>query len=1281
VPMGLGEPISMSSSSYRAGVFVSLILSAIVSLPAFAQAPEPQLNAVPQITQAVDESSLTTLRGNTHPLAQPHYDQGILPDSTPAHRMLLVLRRAPETDAAVRQYIDDIHHPASANYHQWLKPAGLGALYGPADQDIQQVAAWLGSHGFSIDRIHPGKTVLEFSGTTGQVRQAFHTEIHRYSVNGELHNANSSDPQIPQALAPVIAGFASLSDFHPQSNLKVLGTAQYSTQTHQANPQWTYPASSKGVIFALAPGDFKVQYDVPSTSTGAGYTIGVIGASNVNVALVNTYRTAFGLPANPLQVVVDGEDPGQNGANTESYLDVEVAGSVAPAANVVLYTSADSELTDGLLTAATRAVDDDTADVLTMSYGECEKNLGTTNLFFYQLWQQAAAQGQTVMVSAGDGGAAACDNFDSATLAQNGVAVSGFASTPYNVAVGGTDFYYSAYNQGSTAFNAQIFSYWNSTSATTPTTSILKTVPEQPWDDPLGLNVNPYSRGIGIVAGSGGPSNCSSEIVSSMTCTGGYPKPTWQSGTGVPADGVRDLPDLSLFAGDSNYSFWPICAASDDCTTITSTGATNITGVSGTSAASPAFAGIMALVVQATKSRQGQANYRLYPLAAQQPAVFHDITVGSNKVPCLASTGDLGCADDSTQAVYDLGYSATAGYDLATGLGSVDVTQLIADWNKVAFTASSTSLTLSPASITHGQNVTVTAKVAPGLGTGTPTGAVALTATLPGATSSTGLGSFALTAGALSTTLQSLPGGTYTVYANYAGDSTFAASQSTGSSITVLPQASSIVLNAYNGLTIPFGSYLAILAKLSPNSGGSNSLPTGAVTFADSAGGQAVFPLNSSGVAEWDTFSFALGAHTITATYGGDASFNPTTTPPAATFTIVKGTPKITFVLSATTVASGGSLTVQVAVDGNNGLLGTAPSGSVVLTLGTQQQTVALTSAAGSGVGSAVFTNLPAGTLTLLATYAGDSNWTSISTLPRTISVTPTVPTLVSTTTLTSSSSTLNGSNGQVLLTATVQGTGSTAAPTGTVIFYVAGLIFAEFTLTPAASGPTAFAEFDIPGNDLPNGIDSLVASYSGSAVYSPSTSAALTLNDNSSDFALNALAPSVTIAAGSSATASLELTSSGVAGAVTITCAPSSTAITCTPAATSPTLTATSQAAASVIIAAFTSTGSNTVPARPFAPLYPGGIALACVLLFALPPRRPARKALLALLLLAAAAWATGCGGGGGTSSTTTGGGSSGGGGSTPVVTNAPAATYSVVVTATVGGTTHDVRLTVNVH
>lgn len=965
-----------------------------------------QAQAASRITQPIDDHVLVTLKGNVHPLAQARFDLGAVADSFAASRMLLILQRSQENEADLQQFLLNASRPGNADFHHWLTPQRFAALYGSQDVDVEAVSGWLEQHGFSVDRVTAGKTAIEFSGNAGQVREAFHTEIHAYLVNGEQHYANNVDPQIPAALAPVIAGITPMNDFRPKSYIKILGKAIYESSTHRLVPDWTFPSGQDALEFS--PGDFAVQYDVGplygAGITGQGVTIGIIGASNVDPAAVSNYRSFFGLPANPLNVVIDGTDPGENDALGESYADVELSGAVAPAATITLYTAADTSVQSGLYLAALRAVDDDQASILSTSYGLCEQDLGSGgNQFWNSLWEQAAAQGQTSLVSAGDGGPAGCDNFNSNQPAQYGIAMNGFSSTPWNVSVGGTDFYYSSYNGTATAQQTQLSTYWDTVATIFPTTSLLEPVPEQTWNEPFGLDLSDggvYNPGIpSIVAGSGGPSNCASGTDASdgtySSCLAGYPKPSWQTGQGVPSDGVRDLPDVSLFAAaGENDSFYPFCPGEGFC--VISGGDLTIGLVGGTSTSSPSMAGILALIEQ-KYGPQGQANYILYPLAAQHPSAFHDITNGSNIVPCQAGTPNctLSTATDNTKGYYTFGYDAGPGYDLATGLGSVDANLLFGYWNSLNFKPTTTSLSLSPTSFTHGTPVAVSVGVT-GSG-GTPTGAVAL-ATTANAQNNAGVSGLTLQNGAASASVNSLPGGQYKVSARYGGDNLFASSTSNPVSVNVTAEASNLSLfGSYylytnnstgvlaNGGSYPYGSSIAVEAQaagVNAPAGSTDGVATGTVTFTDTASAGTVssgaINMGTSSTAEWVPTAFTVGSHSISANYSGDASFNASSSTSPLNFTVTKANSYPQLSANLTAITPGQSVTLQLIVGTGYGTppTGTATfySGTAVLGTATVTQTNItfpyITSAA-----SLTVTNLAVGTDSITAQYSGDANY------------------------------------------------------------------------------------------------------------------------------------------------------------------------------------------------------------------------------------------------------------------------------------------------------------------
>ncbi len=845
----------------------------------------------PRVVEAVDNAKRVTLPGNVHPLARAEFDRGAASDALPMSRMLLLLKRSDAQEAALQDYLEKQQDKSSPNYHQWLAPQEYGAQYGPADADIQAVTDWLGQQGFTVEKVYSGKTVIEFSGTAAQVRAAFGTEIHSYQVEGKTYTANASDPQIPAALAPVVAGIVSLNSFPMKSYLHRLGTFQRSKATGEVKPLFTFSGCQSGSCFAVGPPDFATIYNTAPLLGGSpkidgtGQTIAIVGESNINVQDVADFRTIFGLAQNftANNVILNGTDPGINGSEGESDLDIQWSGAVAPGATIDFVTSAPTETTSGIQLSALYIVENNLAGVMSESFGGCEHNLGAAlNQFYDSLWEQAAAQGITVMLSAGDGGSAGCDNFDTASVAAEGLAVSGLASTPFNVAVGGTDF--DQVNNWA--------QYWNTTP--TPTTppvpaSALNYIPEVPWNDSCAQNgLNGCSSGnmLNIVAGSGGVSTI-------------YAKPPWQMGVaGVPNDNQRDLPDVSLFASNGfNESFYIMCQSDADKAGPTSCNLNSIDftfqGVGGTSASSPAFAGIMALVnqKQATAQnpapRQGNANYVLYALAKKQASAslncnssagpvsgctFNDVTKSNNAVPCAGKSPNCSSSVSGVNGVLvevssptTPAYPATAGYDLATGLGSVNAQNLVNNWNTVNETATTTALSLNnnnAVNVAHGASVPVTVTVAPSSAKGN----VSLIADL-GAGKTLGFDTLTVgTNGTVSGTTAALPGGTsYAVHAHYAGDGTNAPSDSSTVNVTVSPEASKVLISVpvfdpttgretgNKPTSLIYGSpYIARVDVGNSNAALSfpqnpvcspSACPTGIITLADSLNGAASAPL------------------------------------------------------------------------------------------------------------------------------------------------------------------------------------------------------------------------------------------------------------------------------------------------------------------------------------------------------------------------------------------------------------------------------------------------------
>ena len=384
---------------------------------------------------------------NTHPLARAEYDRGPAPADLALDRMLLVLTPSAARQTALQTLMQSQQEKGSKQYHKWLTPQQFGQQFGVGDTDIAAVTGWLASHGFTVGGVSNGRNIIEFFGTAGQVAEAFHTAIHKYVVNGQEHWANASDPQIPAALAPVVAGVSTLHNFRKVSQIAALKPHVVRSAATGSQPTFT---GSDGT-HALAPQDFSIIYNLNPTYAaginGTGATIAVVARTNITMQDIQDFQNSFGVPNNLPQIVVNGPDPGDigGGDEAEAVLDASWSAALAPAATVKLVVSASTGTTDGVDLSEEYIINNNLADVMTESYGDCEANYTQAEGQFYSsLAQQAAAQGITYTVASGDSGATGCDDPGSVTVASGPVSVNVLASTPYDIAVGGTEF-----NEGS----------------------------------------------------------------------------------------------------------------------------------------------------------------------------------------------------------------------------------------------------------------------------------------------------------------------------------------------------------------------------------------------------------------------------------------------------------------------------------------------------------------------------------------------------------------------------------------------------------------------------------------------------------------------------------------------------------------------------------------------------------------------------------------------------------------------------------------------------------------
>jgi subtilase family serine protease len=630
------------------------------------------------ITEPIDETRLVTLVGNTRPEANAKNDRGLEPDGFPVEHMLLQLKRAPELESEFRQYIDSLTDKSSPNFRHWMMAEEQGEKYGLAQQDLDTITHWLESHGFTVGYVYPNRQVIDFSGTAGQIREAFYTEIHALDVKGKQHFANMSNPKIPAALASAIAGVVSMHNFKPRA-------------MYERRSNFTF-AGCGGDCLDLVPADLQKIYNVgpllTAGVTGKGMTIVAVEDTNSFGTDWATYQSKFGLKTfgGTLTTVHPDKNgnctnPGTNGDDIEADLDVEMLTAIAPAASVELASCTDTATFGGLLAIENLLAAGSPPPVISMSYGECEVLSGAAqNAAFNSAFQSAAAAGVSVFVSAGDDGASSCarDFTNGNSEAFPGIGVTGWGETVWNVSVGGTDFedVYNA-NEG----GLPLSTYWNTTNSAT-FGSAKSYIPEVPWNGScagfLLYHIEGFAAPYGTAgfcnsatgenflstgAGSGGPSNCATGagsatlgFVEDTTCAG-YAKPTWQAGIlGNPGDRVRDIPDVSLFA--SAGSPWShaliICASDAKSGGVPCTGApSSWFAVGGTSASAPMMAAIQALVDEKHGIRAGNPNPTYYSIAktefgtagntkcysinqtdAASSCVFYDITQGDNDVDC-----------------------------------------------------------------------------------------------------------------------------------------------------------------------------------------------------------------------------------------------------------------------------------------------------------------------------------------------------------------------------------------------------------------------------------------------------------------------------------------------------------------------------------------------------------------------------------------------------------------------------------------------------------------------
>jgi len=866
---------------------------------------------VDRISGPIDSSRMIALPGNLHSFARAEYDQGPVEATLPFSSVRLVMAPSPSQQAALDQLLAEQQDRTSPNYHKWLTPAQYADRFGLSQNDINKINLWLVSQGFSVIRVANARNEIMFSGTAAQIQSAFSTEIHRYSVNGEQRIANAMPVSIPSALSGVVTGVRGITSvrFKPM----------YVRASPSIHPHYTTTIDGTTDYF-MAPGDIATLYDLTPLYTaatpidGTGQQLAIVGQTDIYLADINDFRSGFGLATIPSSCTTDssgivdqpcdttnfnyilvGTDYGVSpfGDLIESDLDLEWSGATARNAQIVFVNAPISSdgTSGGVFVALQYAIDNGVAPVISMSYGLCESESepGGGISSIETLLQQANSEGITVMNSAGDTGAFACDNEPPNPTNASTV------NPPYAAAIGGIQVNYPASSPevtgvGGTSIPSADFtsSYWLSTNGTDGGSALTALIgQEAAWNDdpvfaqlcqqqptnsfcesggspavtgwvPLGTSATAQQvqEDVWISAGGGGVSNCENEN-SSGICTSGFSRPAFQSAISTTlAPNNRLVPDVSLLASP-NFPGYIICTPMNE---LTGTGAdtssscasgiatavdTNFSLVGGTSAASPIFAGIVTLINQYLGSAGlGNINQTLYTLAASPSnGAFHRITSGDNNVYCQDGTptgqpAGVICPSSGASAGVD-GFSATSadsktGYNLVAGLGSVDANALAIAW-KASQTSSSATVTLTTnatsGSAFQGASVTFTATVTPS----TETGAVGFFNNGSSTPFATALLNVPPNTNTATLTTASLPLGANSITAMYLGNATLAPSSSASAPVAVSVVAPFTLALSTSSPSVSAGSSATVNIAVTPTNGFAGSvqfscsgLPSGA---------------------------------------------------------------------------------------------------------------------------------------------------------------------------------------------------------------------------------------------------------------------------------------------------------------------------------------------------------------------------------------------------------------------------------------------------------------------
>lgn len=1012
----------------------AMMLALMVALTGTMAAQSAQPRS--RITRAISNASRVTLQGTVSKGMTTAPDMGAVEDAKPL-RLYMILQRTPEQQAELDNLVARQQQPTAAEYHKWLTPQEVGERFGASQEDIAKITNWLQGQGMTVNGVLNNATFIDFTASAQQVREVFGANLRYYNIGGRRYYANTTEITIPAALQGVVRSMHGLNKLPHHANHTTPHHVNYDAATHKwknlsaasavtGKPAYNNTADDE---YDITPQDYYTIYNVNKVfnggNLGANATIAVIEESDIEYGTVDSgtglatggdvavFRKVFGVPGSLKMYVYHGYgsdtctapgiDPDNSGEEGEAALDAEWATALAPSAKLI-FMSCDSKTDDGIFSSMAALIDNNLADVMSLSYGSSELLFASSDYALLDdMYEQAAAQGQSIIISSGDSGADAADQNKPAP-AISGLNVNGLASSPYITVAGGTDFS-DAYDYDKA--NIPQSNYWGTTNSTYYG-STLGYIPETAWNSSCAGSLTAADLGY---TGAGA---CNKEGLAYLAGGSGgfsthYSVPSYQSGITGYSGTTRAMPDVSMFASSGWWYhaliFCDSYAASIDpnagnapCTDSTGAATPSTFGAAGgTSFVAPALAGIGGLLVSAD-GRQGPLNPALYALAKAQftasatktacysngqtantgtttglpssSCTFNDVTTGNNSLPCASGSpncyvksGDTyGMLSTSTTSLAPA-YNSTIGYDAATGIGTLNVANLLTNWN-TTFT-STTTMTASSTSITYSGSTTLTATTAgtaPAGATYTP----AVTGSVSFSANSTALGSCTLSGGSCSLQVagSALAAGSNSISATFAGSSAYPSSTSSITAVTVTAIPTTTTVQA---VTATLGTSATLTANVTPTAAtgtvtfklGSTTLGTG--TLSSGTATLAVTPTIASG--------FSAGANTITANYGGDSNYTASsgtgTLTAIATYTLTPATSSITI-----SAGSSGTVTLNLSSTGYAGtvtLAATSSSTSVTASA----TAVTLTS---NGTGTSTLTISPS---TSAANHAPAVPWKS----------------------------------------------------------------------------------------------------------------------------------------------------------------------------------------------------------------------------------------------------------------------------------------------------------------